>query len=333
MSSPDTQPPPRPAGARLRLSDLHPEVRAAFRFLPNPPVRGVLGRGLMRAAMALVPFPRLSGEVAYRRVPLEPPGVAVHLFTPTAGASGGALLWVHGGGLVVGAAHQDHATCAALTRSLGLVVASVDYRLAPEHPYPAALDDCAGAWRWLWGEAAACGVDPRRVAVGGQSAGGGLAAALALRLRDEGGPQPAAQWLFCPMLDDRTSLREELDGARHFLWDNRSNRAGWRAYLGAAYGSDAVPPHAAPARAKDLRGLPPAWLGVGDAELFYDEVAAYAGALRAAGVDVALDVVPGGPHGFESIAPRAPVTRAYLDRAHGWLAARIGRPPARASTG
>ena len=134
----------------------------------------------------------------------------------------------------------------------------------PEHPYPAALDAHA-AWTWLRGHAAA-----ERIVVGGQSAGGGLAAALVQRLYDEG-ERPRAQWLFCPMLDDRTAARRGLDDAGHRVWDNRLNRFGWRAYLGTEPGAPGVPPYAVPARRDDVAGLPDTWIGVGDIDLFHDE--------------------------------------------------------------
>jgi acetyl esterase/lipase len=156
------------------------------------------------------------------------------------------------------------------------------------------------------------------VVVGGKSAGGGLAAALVQRLRDEG-ERPLAQWLFCPMLDDRTGARRDLDARRHRGWDNRLNRVGWRAYLGREPGAEVVPHYAVPARRENLAGLPPTWIGVGDIDLFHDEDAEYARRLRAAGVDTTVHVVPGAPHGFESWAPDTGFTRVYLGTARKWL--------------
>ncbi len=203
---------------------------------------------------------------------------------------------------------------------------SVDYRLAPEHPFPAPLEDCLDAWTWLQDQAEVRGIDPARVAVGGQSAGGGLAASLVQRIHDEGGQQPAAQWLFCPMLDDRTAARTELDGAKHLLWNNKANRAGWGAYLGVQPGSASVPDGAVPSRRGDLSGLPAAWIGTGDIELFYDENRAYAEALTAAGVECELDTVAGAPHAFETVAGGANVSRAYLSRSYEWLRGHLDSP-------
>ncbi len=242
-------------------------------------------------------------------------GVRVRVYRPLGDASGAALLWLHGGGLIVGAPPMDDARCGAWARDLGLVAASVDYRLAPEHPFPAALDDAHAGWTWLLGAAAELGVDPARVAIGGASAGGGLAACLAQRLRDEGealaAVQPAAQLLVYPMLDDRTAARRELDGAGHLVWHNRSNRAGWSAYLGGAPGAPEIPAYAVAARHGDLYGLTPAWIGVGDLDLFRSEARAYAERLEAAGVAVELLEIAGAPHGFDALAPRSPVARAF----------------------
>ncbi len=251
-------------------------------------------------------------------------GVRVRVYRPSSGASGGALLWLHGGGLIVGRPAMDDGRCVAWVRELGLVVVSVDYRLAPEHPFPAALDDAHAAWMWLLGAVGALGVDPARIAVGGASAGGGLAACLAQRLRDEGGPQPAAQLLVYPMLDDRTAARRERAGARHLVWTHRSNHAGWSAYLGREPGTPNVPDHAVAARAVDLAGLPPAWIGVGTLDLFVEEDRAYAARLEAARVETELFEVPGAPHGFDALAPEVPLARDFIARQTSFLRDRVG---------
>jgi|GEM_PF-82061 len=342
-----------PAPARMRIVDLHPELRRAYRWFPRPQVRRAWQRRMAQAALRLIPAPRPAEGVRFERVDFDVPGTGVRVFMPVdaavpgsvgaapvgAGSVGpgsvgaasggrGALLWIHGGGLVIGAAAQDDGWCAQLAERLGIVVVAVEYRLAPEHPFPAPLEDCVSAWRWLQDSAAARGIDPTRIAVGGQSAGGGLAAALAQRLLDDGGTQPAAQLLSCPMLDDRTAARRDLDGVRHFAWTNRDNLVGWSSYLQAAPGAEAgaVPDFAVPARRADLTGLtglPPAWIGVGDIDLFHDEDLAYAAALRAAGVECDVVVVPGAPHGFESIARGAGVTHAFHARARAWLGERL----------
>ena len=210
-----------------------------------------------------------------------------------------ALLWIHGGGYVIGNAAQDDQICRHFVEELGIAVASVDYRRAPEHAFPAALDDCYEALSWL----SRCkGVDPTRIAIGGASAGGGLAAALALLARERGEIKVAFQLLAYPMLDDRTATRSDIDESNFRLWNNRSNQFGWQSYLGQAPGSANVSPMAAPSRCEDLAGLPSAWIGVGTCDLFCEEDIAYAERLRAAGVECELAVVPGAFHGFDLVA-------------------------------
>ena len=231
-------------------------------------------------------------------------GAGVRLFRPAGVTeSRPALLWIHGGGYVIGNAQQDDPLCRRFSRRLGITVASVEYRLAPEHPYPAPLEDCYSALTWLAGLPA---VDPGRVAIGGASASGGLAAALALLARDRGAVTPAFQLLVYPMLDDRSSAT--AGHPNHRLWSTRSNHFGWTAYLG-----DADPQVAVPGRRDDLSGLPPAWIGVGNHDLFHDEDLAYAEGLRKAGVPCHVEVVPGAFHGFDAVAAKAQVSRRFFD--------------------
>jgi acetyl esterase/lipase len=220
-----------------------------------------------------------------------------------------ALLWIHGGGMILGNAAQDDAFCRHVADALGIVVAAVDYRLAPEHPFPVPLEDCHDALVWLAGREH---VDADRIAIGGGSAGGGLAAGLALLARERGAVAPVFQLLVYPMLDDRTVTRTDLDERHYRLWNNKSNRFGWASYLGQAPGSDSVSELAAPARAEDLTGLPPAWIGVGSLDLFLDEDTTYAKRLRQAGVDCHLDIVDGAFHGFDRVAAKKPVAQAFL---------------------
>ena len=188
--------------------------------------------------------------------------------------------------------------------TLGAVVASVDYRLAPEHPYPAALDDCCAALEWLVAQPE---IDSRRVVVFGISAGGGLAAALTLRCVDTGLVDLAGQVLQYPMLDDRTVLRSSTGALG---WTPEDNRFGWRSYLSTDPGADSVSAYAAPGRRDDLSGLPPTWIGVGTADLFHDEDVDYAVRLQAAGVPTQLSVVRGAFHGFD-IAAYSELSRSF----------------------
>lgn len=307
---------------RLRAASLNPQLRAVFRFVPNPPIRRPWMLRLMQALGGRITHPKTPGGMTHRFHSFGE-GVGVHIYAPTGARSRPGVLWIHGGGFVVGSASQDHARCIALAQAHDAVVLSAEYRPAPGSPFPGPLDDVHAAWSWLVENAAELGVDDARLAIAGQSAGGGLAAALVQRVHDEGGVQPVAQWLFCPMLDDRTAADRRLDDVRHYLWDNRSNLVGWSAYLGAPPGRPTAPDYAVPARRADLTGLPPAWIGVGDIELFHDEDRRYADALAAAGVPTVLAVVPGAPHAFEGFSPRATVTVEYLAGAHGWLAERL----------
>jgi acetyl esterase/lipase len=244
-------------------------------------------------------------------------GVGVRLFRPVNVAEPApALLWIHGGGYVMGTAQMDDRSCRRFSRRLGITVASVEYRLAPEHPYPAPLEDCYSALTWL---AALPAVDPGRVAIGGASAGGGLAAALALLARDRGEVTPAFQVLTYPMLDDRSSLT--AGNPNHRMWDTRSNHFGWTAYLG-----DADPQVAVPARRADLSGLAPAWIGVGTNDLFHDEDLAYAERLSSAGVPCRVEVVPGVFHGFDRVASRTKVSQQFFDSQCDSLRAALAPP-------
>lgn len=222
-----------------------------------------------------------------------------------------ALLWVHGGGTILGRPEGSNERCSRMAHELGIVVAAASYRLAPEHPFPAALDDLSAALRWLRDRAGQLGVDPTRLGVGGTSAGAGLAAALVQRIHDEGDLEVRFQLLLAPMLDDRTVLRRDHAGRGRLTWTPRSNAFAWRSYLGHRVGRREPPPYAAPARREDLRGLPPAWIGVGELDLFHDEAVTYARRLEAAGVPVELQVVPGMFHGAESdLDPPPPSMRA-----------------------
>ena len=233
---------------------------------------------------------------------------SLRLHRPRGADPDAALLWIHGGGMVIGSARQDDALCARYAEELGILVAAVDYRLAPEHPFPAPLDDCHEALVWL---AAQPGIDPARIAIGGASAGGGLAAGLALLARGRGEVTPCFQVLAYPMLDDRTATRTDLDERNFRAWNNKANRFGWESYTGHPAGDPGVSELAAPARAEELSGLPPAWLGVGSLDLFREEGLSFAERLAAAGVPCEVHLVEGAFHGFDVMVPKASVSRAF----------------------
>ncbi|CAM3091523.1 alpha/beta hydrolase [Skermania piniformis] len=284
---------------------VEPSFRAEFertaRLLPRRVVRNRT-LPVLRMLGTLLRL-RPAGDAEIRRLPS---GATVRIFRParTSGPAPG-LLWMHGGGYLFGTAAQDDTACRRFRDQLGATVLSVDYQLAPEHPYPAALDDCHAALDLL---RSLPGVDPGRVAIGGASAGGGLAAQLALRVRDRGEPRPVLQLLVYPMLDDR-SPAASVDERRFRLWDGASNRLGWASYLGTADPLEAVP-----ARRADLGGVADAWIGVGTDDLFHPENVAYADRLRAAGVACDLLAVPAGYHGFSLVFPRLGVSRWFVGR-------------------
>jgi acetyl esterase/lipase len=279
-------------------TDFHPDLRRFARLAP----RGTIGPRTLRLIRALSGLQPSRSHDGVEVLTLGS-GVGVRLHRPIGVSQPApALLWIHGGGYVMGNAQQDDRLCHRFSRELGITVAAVDHRLAPEHPYPAPLEDCYSALTWL---AALPAVDPARVAIGGVSAGGGLAAALALLARDRGKVTPALQLLAYPMLDDRSGTGP--DNPNHRMWSRKSNRFGWKAYLG-----DADPQVAVPARRGDLSGLPPAWIGVGTNDLFHDEDLAYAERLTGAGVPCQVEVVPGAFHGFDQVVPKAAVSQSFF---------------------
>jgi acetyl esterase/lipase len=240
------------------------------------------------------------------------PDVRVIVTRPRAGGAPKAgILHIHGGGFVMGSAEMTSETDAAYAHDLGAVVVSVDYRLAPETPHPGPVEDCYAALHWLHEQAPRLGVDRGRIIVTGESAGGGLAAALVLLARERAEIPIAFQHLVFPMLDDRTVTHPDPSPyLGQFVWTPQSNRFGWTSLLGRPPGGPDVSPFAAPARATDLSGLPPTFLIVGALDLFLEEDLDYARRLVRAGVPTELHVYPGAPHGFMFMRD-ADVSRAF----------------------
>ncbi|MDA0634228.1 alpha/beta hydrolase [Nonomuraea sp. MCN248] len=292
---------------------MDPELEAFIPLFPRADLTDPIAERESFAALAtaLPPPDTANLDVENRTVPADP-DVPVRIYRPH--QAQGAIVWLHGGGFVMGDLETEHPWAARLADASGATVISVGYRLAPENPFPAALDDACAVLAWAAGHAAGLGIDPERIAVGGHSAGGGLAAATALRARDERGPAIRFQLLNQPGLDDR----QETWSARNFTdtpWMNRDKvTASWRHYLG----STPATPYAAPARAADLSGLPPAYIATAELCPNRDEEIAYALRLLQAGVSVELHQWPGTFHGSQAILS-AEVSRRQIAELAGAL--------------
>lgn len=277
--------------ATEHIPQVRVESEERFAFLGNPPLAPVVHT-------------------------IEGPGgpFEIYLYDPDPGATGrGALLHIHGGGMIIGSARSMQHGPSTIAATLGIPIASVEYRLAPENPFPAPQEDCHAALAWLAATAEARGIDPMRIGIIGESAGGGLAAATALMARDQGGPPLAAQFLTYPMLDHRTGsdacpYRNPVTG--EFVWTRQANQVGWEALRGGYEPVDHRKGWFSPALADDLSGLPPTWIGTGSLDLFLDENLDYARRLIAAGVAVELHSYPGAIHAFNIVATSA-ISQAF----------------------
>ncbi|WP_026691928.1 alpha/beta hydrolase [Peribacillus kribbensis] len=218
------------------------------------------------------------------------------------------LLWIHGGGYILGSIDDNDDLCMAFVKGADCVVVSVDYRLAPEHPYPAPLEDCYSALTWIADHSDSLNIDPNRIGVAGASAGGGLTAALTLLARDRQYPSICFQMPLYPMIDDRNNTPSANEITEGLVWNQKTNEAGWRMYLGDLYGTDDIPSYAAPARAEDYSDLPYTYTCVGQLDPFRSETLTYISRLAEAGVDVEFHLYPGAYHGFEGLNPDAEIS-------------------------
>jgi acetyl esterase/lipase len=306
---------------------LHPDIEALSDQIPDIDFARADLATMRSAPLGLAVPPRDDVERVDHSVPGDPP-VVVRVYRPQGQAAGAACLYdIHGGGYVVGSYTMSDATFDVYCATFGCVGVSVEYRLAPETPYPGPLEDCYRGLVWTFEHAGELGIDPTRIGIAGGSAGGGLAAALALLARDRGEVDVAFQLLECPMLDDRQCTPSSCaDGL--VVWSRESNTFGWRSYLGDLYGRNDVPAHAAPARATDdeLRGLPPALVITGGADGFCDEDIEYARRLDCAGVPTDLHVIAGAPHGVQLFVGTEPARR-WARIVRDWLRPRLSPVP------
>lgn len=292
----------------LPTLDLMPTVALSAELLPK-----------LRAREGALPLPPVTpNDVTRRDVsvpgPAGAPDIGLVIYTPPGDGPFPCIYHIHGGGYVSGSAGILEFMHRPLAETLNCVIVSVDYRLAPETPFPGAIEDCYSGLAWTHAHAAELNLDAGRIGAMGESAGGGLAAALALLARDRGGPALAFQILTYPMLDDRTCVDEPHPYAGEFLWTPHNNRFGWSALLGQAPGGADISPYAAPARASDLAGLPATFLMTGELDLFVDENIDYARRLVRAGVPTELHIYPGAFHGFDAWPAARVAEQARRDR-------------------
>jgi acetyl esterase/lipase len=320
---------PSPQDSALTdLAYVHPELRRAFRALAKvAPVSPQAALEQQRKSRKLNLKFSAEPVVEAKSIPgaRDAPDVDIYIITPALSDPNKglrpAILHMHGGGFMFGTAQVSVPRLQVLARELDCIIVSVDYRLAPETRFPGALEDNYAALKWLHTHAENLGVDAKRIAILGESAGGGHAAMLAIAARDRAEVPIIYQALIYPMLDDRTGSRHKVPPHRgEVSWTAEQNRFGWGALLGKPAGSFSVPYGSVPARVADLRGLPPAFIGVGTLDLFFDEDVAYAKRLIDAGVLTELHIVPGAFHSFESAVPAASLSRRFHAELTGALA-------------
>lgn len=293
---------------QLDYSNIDVELAAALDLLPEA-LANISRDNIVavREMMAAQPAPEVHTDVTVQEqsVSGDDGNVRLLIYRPAKQNAGPGVLWIHGGGYILGTAEDDRAR--VIAEHLSCPVVSVDYRLAPEHPFPAGIEDCHATLVWMVEHAAELGIDPARIAVGGASAGAGMAAGLALLNRDRGGPQLALQLLLYPMIDN---LHDTVSGkyVNHPVWNQQTSFNAWEMYLDGTPGLEASP-YAAAARATDLAGLPPAYICVGSEDLFRDECIEYGRRLLAAGVATELAMFRGLFHGGDIFLPEARVSR------------------------
>lgn len=290
---------------------LHSELKAPINRIPRLPFHIPWLLPIVRPVFNLAG--RTKCVEGTRLTTQEHEGVKLFVITPENVQPERALLWLHGGAHLAGKPDHVFDVASQFARELNAIVVVPQYRLAPEHPFPADLEDVFTAWLWLVNQTENRDIPEQSIAICGNSAGAGLAASLVHQIHDLGGTQPAAQVLFYPMLDDRTVLNDALLPLNHYIWNNKANAVAWRGYLSPnPPGADTVPEYSVPARREDLSGLPPMWLGVAGIDLFRDECLTYIDRFKDAGGNCTSEMVEGAPHAFEVLAPEANVSKAFV---------------------
>ena len=300
-----------------------PELRPGLELFPAELISAIgddphTGKAMTAELLAVMAeqLPPTDVSIEERTIAGPDGDIPIAIYQPPTPGPRPGLFMIHGGGYIVGSAREDM-NGIAYADHVGCTVVSVDYRMAPDFTYQAAVADCFAGLNWMVDNAAELEVDTSRVAIGGASAGGGLSAGLALYNRDNKGPDVVFQLLVYPMLDDTHETPSGYEVEHPNVWNRDVSIKAWKMYLGDEFGTDKVSPYAAAARAKDLSGLPPAFVTVGTEDLFRDEAIDYAQRLMAAGVPTQLEVYPGMFHGAENLVPTAGVSQrmrlGYLD--------------------
>ena len=298
-----------------KFSKVHPDLQAAVKMSPSLHYSSK-SLWLIRLLISLIPAPKAPKDASIKNIKIDNKEgnakIRLRIYQPANHTSGTpVLIWMHGGGYIIGKPEMEDALCIQFVRELGISIVSVDYRLAPKHPFPAGLDDCYSALMWAKQNSEVFGFDENRIAVGGTSAGGGLAAALAQLAYDRKEVALVFQCLTYPMLDDRTVLRTDIDDSNSPTWSQKNNRFGWESYLGKEYGAKELPVYAVPARRENLSGLPPAWIGVGTLDVFCEEDKAYAQRIKEAGIECDLNIVEGAFHGFDAFDQKLSIVQEF----------------------
>jgi acetyl esterase/lipase len=294
---------------RVPLDGLLEVMPGGFNAIPDIVARRAAAEQML-AAMDVPENPNVVKEDRFVPGPDGEPDISVRIYRPT-GATGTlpGIFYIHGGGMILGTVAGEDPAATRLCEQVGAVVVSVEYRLAPEHPHPAPVEDCFAGLIWMAKEAAELGVDPDRIAIYGGSAGGGLTIAAAMLARDRGGPALRFMMPIYPMIDDRNETPSSQEITDIGIWDRSGNIEAWAWYLGG----EPADQYAAPTRAEDVSGLPPAFIDVGTVDLFRDEDIAFAQRLMQAGVPCELHVHPGSYHAAETFAPDAALSRRIWD--------------------